>query len=253
MPAMNRLTRWLKPLVMSHPWLAERFYRVLTLVRARRAARVGDSFGQCGEDAWFYGMLRERRVPWAESGFYVDLGANHPVVLSATYLLYRAGWNGLTVEPIPSLCSLHRCFRPRDICLNTGVGSSREDRPFWETAPDVFSSFSQEATRQAEASGWCRILCESRVALRTPAEILTHVPAGVRVNYLSIDTEGLDGEILRNWPWADCSPDIVSCEASAAHGGESEADQILAGRGYVPIKRFPVSVFWAPSALELSI
>jgi FkbM family methyltransferase len=243
------MTKWLKPLVLGHPWLAERFYSLLTLARAQRAARAGQSFGQCGEDEWFYRALLQRRIPWADSGFYIDLGANHPVVLSATYLLYRHGWRGLTVEPIPALCALHRKFRPSDICLNMGVGSSCEVRPFWETAPDVFSSFSDEATRQAQSNGWCRILRESRVAVNTPSEILTYVPTGTRINYLSIDTEGLDVEILRNWPWGDCSPDIVSCEASAAHGSEAEADRILGSQGYVPVRRFPISVFWASSSL----
>lgn len=246
---MSRLNKWLKPAVLSHPWLAERFYDVLTLARARRAARGARSFGQCGEDGWLLGALREAQIPWADSGFYVDLGANHPVVLSATYLLYRQGWTGITVEPIPSLCALHRRFRSRDLCLNMGVGSAEERRPFWETAPDVFSSFSHEATQQAQSNGWCRILRESRVAVNTPSAILNHAPTDTRINYLSIDTEGLDVEILRNWPWEEWLPDIVSCEASAAHGGEAEADRILGGRGYVPIKRFPISVFWASPAL----
>jgi FkbM family methyltransferase len=248
---MSRLTRWLKPLVLSHPWLAEHFYHALTLARARRAARADNSFGQCGEDAWFFQTLRERRIPWAESGFYVDLGANHPVVLSATYLLYRHGWSGLTVEPIPSLCALHRRFRPRDICVNMGVGAAREDRPFWETAPDVFSSFSHEAALHAQASGWCRLLREVRVPVNTPAEILTHAPAGTHINYLSIDTEGLDVEILRNWPWETCRPDVVSCEASAA--GEGESDVILDREGYVPIRRFPICVFWASPDLAAKL
>ena len=247
---MSRLTRWLKPVFLSHPWLAERFYHALTLARARQAARAGDSFGQCAEDTWFFHTLREKGIPWAESGFYVDLGANHPIVLSTTYLLYRHGWRGLTVEPIPSLCALHREFRPRDICVNMGVGAAREERPFWETAPDVFSSFSHEAALHAQTSGWCRVLRGVRVEVDTPAAILTHAGDQNRINYLSIDTEGLDVEILRNWPWTSSRPDVVSCEASVA-GGESET--ILLREGYAPIRRFPICIFWASPALAAQL
>lgn len=202
------------------------------------------SFGQSREDAWFLDTLRARNVPWADSGFYVDLGANHPIVFSATYLLYKAGWSGITVDPIPSLCALHRRLRPRDVCLNVGVGAACEQRRFWETAPDFFSSFSEEDTMRAEKKGLCAILRETAVSLVAPSDIVAHVLAGRTVNYLTIDTEGLDGEILSNWPWDKFMPDIISCEASAMSREESEADKVLKGRGYTAMRRFEVCVFW---------
>ncbi len=239
----------LKALIFKSPTFAERFYRLLAIYRGRTAMYRNSSFGQSGEDVWFLQTLRAKNVAWANSGFYVDLGANHPVVFSATYLLYKAGWRGLTVDPIPSLCRLHRKFRPRDICLNNGVGSKSEDRTFWETAPDFFSSFSMEDTYRAQEKGNCVVLRETKVALITPADLIDSLPAQTRVNYLSIDTEGLDGEILRNWPWELSAPDIVSCEASALNDFEGEANAVLRAKGYEPIRRFEICVFWASSSI----
>lgn len=243
MPTSKQKT--LKSLILKHPLLAEKFYRLLSLYRAKRAIWFDTSFGQTREDDWFLSTLRAKKIPWAESGFYVDLGANHPVVFSSTYLLYRAGWRGLTVDPISSLCTLHQRMRPRDLCLNAGVGATCEDRLFWETVPDFFSSFSKEDTERAQRQGHCTILRETKVSLVTPAEALRNVPTGKTINYLSIDTEGLDGEILRNWPWELSLPDSISCEASALGGQESEASSILRDRGYSVLKQFPVCVFWA--------
>lgn len=246
---MNSLTKWVKTLVMTNRYVAEQTYGVISRLRARRALRVGPPYGQSGEDAWLLGWLREHKTHWAGSGFYVDIGANHPVVLSATYLLYENGWHGLTVEPIPSLWASHRMVRPRDICLNMGVGAQPEDRPFWETVPDYFSTFSLRAAQDAETRGYCRILRETRVAVATPAEILHHVPPDNTVNYLSIDTEGLDVEILSNWPWETCLPDLISCEASATNEHQTEANRILTGAGYVPVKQFEVTAFWKSPAM----
>jgi FkbM family methyltransferase len=241
----------LKAFVFRHPLLAEKFYHALAFLRAKVAIYRRDSFGQCEEDAWFLSFLRARGIQWADSGFYVDLGANHPVVLSTTYLLYRAGWHGITVDPIPSLCALHRRLRPRDICLNAGVGPACERRRFWETAPDVFSSFSEQDTKRAEERGFCTVLREAELPLLTPEKILKQAVAEGKVNYLSIDTEGLDGEILRNWPWGKSLPDVVSCEASALSEDESEADVVLRDQGYLVLKRFPVCVFWiSPMATD---
>jgi FkbM family methyltransferase len=235
----------LKTLILRNPLVAERFYHFLALYRARVAMRRNTSFGQSREDAWFLDTLRQKNIPWASSGFFVDLGANHPVVFSATYLLYKAGWSGITVDPIPSLCALHRRLRPRDVSLNVGVGAVSEQRRFWETAPDFFSSFSEEDTKRAEEKGLCTVLRESAVSLVTPSDIVAHVPAGKTVNYLTIDTEGLDGEILSNWPWDKCMPDVISCEASALEGQESEASSVLRDRGYTLLRDFPICVFWA--------
>ncbi|MBE2179404.1 MAG: FkbM family methyltransferase [Chthoniobacterales bacterium] len=246
---MSPLKKWTKSLVLANPRFAERFYGMLTILRAKRAARDGASFGQSGEDAWLVRQLADSNIPWAASGFYIDIGANHPVVLSSTYLLYRHGWRGLTVEPIPSLCALHRRMRPRDICLNAGVGARAEERAFWETAPDVFSSFSREAPLEAEANGWCRVLRESRVRVVTPDDILHHVPEGIAVNHLSIDTEGLDVEILANWPWERSRPDLISCEASATRDHRSEANRLLTAAGYQPVKEFAVTAFWKSATL----
>jgi FkbM family methyltransferase len=243
----------LKSFILKHPLLAEKFYRLLALFRAKQAIYCDTSFGQSREDSWFLHTLREKQIPWAESGFYVDLGANHPVVFSATYLFYKAGWRGLTVDPIPSLCDLHRRLRPRDICLNTGVGAASERRSFWETVPDVFSSFSAEDASKAQAAGLCTILRETTVAVDTPAGILAKAPENMRVNYLSIDTEGLDAEILRHWPWEISRPDIISCEASGTGSGPAEADSILRGQGYVPIKRFPICGFWGTPAMAAEL
>jgi FkbM family methyltransferase len=243
----------LKSLIVKHPYVAERFYHLLALYRARVAMQRNTSFGQSREDIWFLDTLRDMNVPWATSGFYVDLGANHPVVFSATYLLYKAGWSGITVDPIPSLCALHRRLRPRDVCLNLGVGAAREQRRFWETAPDFFSSFSEEDTKRAEEKGLCAVLRETGVSVVTPSDILAKVPTGQTVNYLTIDTEGLDGEILSNWPWNRCMPDVISCEASAMITDGSEANRVLKNYGYTAFKRFEICVFWVSPTIVLGL
>lgn len=143
------------------------------------------------------------------------------------------------------MCALHRRLRPRDTCLNVGVGATNERRPFWETAPDFFSSFSEEDTIRAEERGLCTILRKGLVSLFTPSDVVARVPAGRTVNYLTIDTEGLDAEILSNWPWDNFMSDVISCEASAVSTVEGEADKVLKAHGYTAIKRFEVCVFWA--------
>ena len=66
-----------------------------------------------------------------ENGFYVDVGANDPCVLSVTKTFYDIGWSGINIEPLKEeydkLCS----DRPRDINLNIGAGAENGSLEFF--------------------------------------------------------------------------------------------------------------------------
>src|SRR4051812_7168126 len=80
------------------------------------------SYSQCGEDLILEHILGEYlRIPQPS---YLDLGAHHPTYLSNTYRFYRKGGSGVCVEPDPVLFAPLRAARPRDVCLNAGVGAS---------------------------------------------------------------------------------------------------------------------------------
>ena len=57
-----------------------------------------------------------------EKGFYIDIGANDPDLLSVTKAFYLKGWNGINIEPLPDKYNSLSKNRPRDINLQVGVG-----------------------------------------------------------------------------------------------------------------------------------
>ena len=64
------------------------------------------------------------------SGFYIDIGAGHPVYDNVSFAFYLRGWRGITVEPNPWLAQLSEAVRPRDIRVAiAGRRSSRAKRP----------------------------------------------------------------------------------------------------------------------------
>src|SRR3954464_403823 len=79
------------------------------------------SYAQNKEDVILQALLKG-----AKKGFYVDVGANHPVHESVTKLFYEKGWSGVNIEPANELHLLLSADRPRDINLKVGV-SNRED------------------------------------------------------------------------------------------------------------------------------
>jgi hypothetical protein len=60
-------------------------------------------------------------------GFYIDVGAHHPFRYSNTHMLYRRGWRGINIDPIPGAKIAFDRFRPGDINLEMGVGCKKRE------------------------------------------------------------------------------------------------------------------------------
>jgi len=77
------------------------------------------SYSQNQEDVVLF-----RLVQLVPEGFYVDVGAAHPVIDNVTYALYKAGWRGINIEPMKREADLLRELRPLDITFEVAAGDS---------------------------------------------------------------------------------------------------------------------------------
>src|SRR5919112_4341351 len=64
------------------------------------------------------------------TGFYIDVGAGHPVADNVSFWFYLQGWRGLVVEPQQDLAALYAHIRPRDIAVCGLVGRSAGEADF---------------------------------------------------------------------------------------------------------------------------
>jgi len=74
------------------------------------------SFSQFGED-----MILRNFFLGKAKGFYVDIGAHHPVRYSNTWYFYRLGWSGINIDPLPGSKEQFEKVRPRDLFLSEGL------------------------------------------------------------------------------------------------------------------------------------
>src|SRR5207248_11648063 len=105
------------------------------------------SYSQFEEDRFFLDYFGDT------PGLYLDVGAFHPWRISNTYLLYRHGWKGVTIEPIARLIQKHRQLRPRDIQIHAAAGEGRGQVEFNELVPAAMSTFDPSAARTMIESG----------------------------------------------------------------------------------------------------
>ena len=167
-------------------------------------------FGEDGVLAAYYrakGYARSASLDDFGTGFYVDIGAHHPFMLSNTWFFYQRGWRGITVEPTPGTKDLFDELRPRDINLQLAIADRDGTASFHIHPHGVENSLDGE---RAATGGNAK---QITVATRTLASMLDqHLPAGVAIDILSVDVEGLDETVLRSNDWGRYRPELIIAE-----------------------------------------
>ena len=148
-------------------------------------SKTRDSYAQIGDDKIAIDLLKEKVLD--RPIFYIDVGANHPSRLSNTYRMYREGAAGVTIDPNDELMRLHQLIRPRDIQLSIGCGRNAELLKFYYSTTPVLSSFSESQVDNVWHSSYLPVFTLDKIC--SDLKIAT-------VDFLSIDVEGLDIEVL---------------------------------------------------------
>lgn len=167
------------------------------------------SFSQEGED-----VLLARIFEYQPTGFYVDVGANHPIRLSNTYRLYLKGWRGINIEPLPEAKKLFDTYRKRDINLSLGISLQASLLDYYQFNHSPLNTFSKEEAEKKQAIQDNRLLAVRQIPTLPLAQVLEkYLPPEQSIDFLSIDTEGFDLIVLQSNNWERFRPRYVLVEA----------------------------------------
>jgi FkbM family methyltransferase len=192
-------------------------------------AHAALSFAQEGED-----MILRRYFAGRGPGTYVDVGAHHPWRFSNTYWFYRQGWSGVNIDATPGSMDAFRRARPRDRNVEAAVADGARTLTFFCFDEPALNTFDTATAERTVAAGY-RVVEERKLRTTTLAELLReHLQVG-KIDFLSVDVEGLDAEVLRSNDWDTFAPEVVLAETLGQALEEVQASpvaQILGGQGY---------------------
>lgn len=193
-----------------------------------------NSFSQAGEDAvldfllWNIGMLKPR---------YLELGVYSPRDGNNTYKYYLRGGKGVLVEADSSQIPAIKKERPGDTVLNIGVSFSGEkEADFYIFDEPSINTFNKEEALHREQVGSHKIVKVAKVPLKTINEIISE-NFSTHPDFLSIDIEGLDYEVLQTLDVVKFPIPIIcaeTCTFSENHikGKDNRIEVLMKSRGY---------------------
>jgi FkbM family methyltransferase len=165
------------------------------------------SYAQNAED-----VVLARLFAGRAGGRYVDVGAGDPVEASVTKHFYDLGWRGVNVEPVPALADKLAAARPEDVTLPVAIGAKAGTVVLhvvagewgWSTLDD------QLASTYRGSRGWT--VRDVEVEMVTLAAVLDEHPGPI--DFLKIDVEGAEQEVIEGADWARHRPRVVVVEAT---------------------------------------
>ena len=175
--------------------------------------RAFGSFSQFHED-----LLIDLIFAGREEGFYLDVGANDPEFNSNSLRFYRRGWSGVCVEPGAEAFRRIAQHRPKDLNLNVAIGPERSRMTFYRVVDDSTLSSLDEATARRMAAMVGSTVAADEVDVLPLRDIFAEHTGGRQVDFLSVDAEGYDLEVLRSNDWERHRPTLLLVEINNQFG-----------------------------------
>ncbi len=182
----------------------------------------------------FFGCRRE--------GFFIEVGANDPIDGSLTWLLEQNGWRGILVEPQSRLFPALQKSRPASVVVQAACTApekrgwtdlhipSDKLNPFATLAPNVDDySVQYERTEKTEAI--------------TLDDVIERGGKPSRVDFVSIDTEGTELDVLRGFSLERHQPGLILLEDK---GNSLDKHRHLTQHGYKLVKRTQLNNWYVP-------
>ncbi len=185
------------------------------------------SYAQNFEDIMLWRALKH-----VEKGFYIDVGANDPVVDSVTHAFYERGWRGINIEPMRQYYAQLCAQRPEDINLPVAAGDVPGNLPFFDIPDTGLSTIDAAIAEKHKAEGG-KVLRQD-IEVCTLADICEQHARGP-IHFLKIDVEGFEEHVIRGMDFQHWRPWILVVEATRPRTQittHHQWENLVLGNGY---------------------
>jgi hypothetical protein len=190
-----KLIRNLKEFIIDYlPYL----YAIHDLIIKNKIFFSRKSYAHTEEDLFILKKFKNKK------GFYVDVGCHHPTRLNNCHLLYKNGWNGINIDISEFSIKLFNLVRKKDININIAVSLKQKKVRFYY---DKLISFYISLNKRKELDRFREISSDTLTSIIDKTKYNNR-----KIDFLSIDTEGKDFEVLKSLNFRKYDPKYICIE-----------------------------------------
>lgn len=184
------------------------------------------SYSQEGEDL-ILKQIFEKFGLGKEVGYYVDVGAHHPKRYSNTYFFYKKGWHGINIDAMPGSMKLFEKIRPRDINIEKPISCKKQILTYYAFNEPALNGFSKEISEARDGLNNFKIEFTKEIETSTLEEVLDeNLPSNQVIDFLSIDVEGLDFDVIKSINFKKFRPRVILVEILGSSLSDLQQDSI---------------------------
>ena len=145
-----------------------------------------------------------------KKGTYIDVGCNHPIKYNTTYLLYKRGWSGINIDADKTSIKLFNEYRKNDYNICNIVSDKSEIKKFYFYHDRSTVNTLSERLVNSRSTKPKKIIEAKSVTLN---EIIESSPLkDKKINLLTIDVEGHELHVLKNFNFSKYKIDLIVVE-----------------------------------------
>ena len=176
------------------------FYWIYKIQKIYKNKKPNYHYAEFAED-----IMVNRIFKNYNAGIYVDIGAYHPQKGSLTHSLYKKGWRGINIDISKTSIDLFNIARPKDLNINSAISNFNGETFYYENSPiNQQNSLIMDNENQKKV----KINCNTLNYVLEKNNI-------IKVDYINIDTEGTELQILHGIDFKKYKPLLFTIEENS--------------------------------------
>tara|TARA_B100001093_G_scaffold492570_1_gene533822 strand:- start:349 stop:1047 length:699 start_codon:yes stop_codon:yes gene_type:complete len=176
---------------------------IKVFIKSLTHKKISYSYG--GIDSLILNIFKNKK-----KGFYLDIGCGHPIKNNNTYLLNKKGWSGINIDLDKENIDLFNSFRKGDFNVTAAVSDKESETElfFYHNKSALNTISKQNADFQS-----AKVSSIIKTKTQTINKIIENSPyKDQKIDFLSIDVEGSELAILKNFNFEKYLPKVIVVE-----------------------------------------
>ena len=155
---------------------------------------------------WGIDLLVKDILKKKKRGIYIDVGCHHPLINNNTNMLYKNGWKGINIDLDFNSIDMFNYFRPKDDNILSALSNKKGQA-------DLYFFHNRAAKNTISKSRGTGARSIKKIKVNTLDNIIKNSKFKIKdIDFLSIDVEGNELNVLKGLNFKKYRPKIISIE-----------------------------------------